>query len=556
MLCLGEGSLRPAEVARLARRAALAGCQHVTLAAEAVNRVDRSVALRDTLIGSRQPIYGVTTGFGDSNVNQIAPEKAAALQQNLIRYHLVGSGPAAPAEVVRATMLIRANCLARGYSGVRREVIKLVLDCLANDILPIIPERGSVGASGDLIPSCYLADALTGHGEVEMAGKRLPAAQALAARGLRPAVLQPKEALALINGTSFMSAFAVLAASDSAELAFAADVCTALAVEVLKGNRGHFHPVVHACKPHPGQVHSAAVIRGLLKGSELCRDHDRVLSDNRELGDQSYQRLDHPIQDRYSLRCSPHVTGVLYDTLDWIGRWLEIEINSANDNPLFDADSGAVYNGGNFYGGHVGLAMDALKICVASVADLLDRQLSLVVDHKFSNGLPANLIPVTDQVTEAGLHHGFKGAQIACTALVAEALRLGSPATAFSRPTESNNQDKVSMGTIAARDARTVSQLALDATAIHLAALCQAADLRGPQLLGAGTRGAYTLVRKYVRFLDRDRRMDGELADLATALRHGALREAVLGDEGSRPVGAEEHVTGRDLSSQHWPGSG
>lgn len=529
MLSLGDASLCPAAVARLAQRAGHADCQRVTLADRAIERIDCSVALRDSLIASRQPIYGVTTGFGDSNVNHISPEGAAALQRNLIRYHLVGSGPIAPADVVRATMLIRANCLARGYSGVRREVIQLLLDCLANDMLPVIPERGSVGASGDLIPCCYLANALTGHGEVELKGKRLPAAQALAACGLRPAVLAPKEGLALINGTSFMSAFAVLAASESAELAFAADVCSALAVEVIKGNRGHFHPVVHACKPHPGQVRSAAAIRDLLEGSALCRDRDQVLSSNRQLGERSYQRLDHPLQDRYSLRCSPHVIGTLYDTLDWVGRWLEVEINSASDNPLFDADSQEVHNGGNFYGGHVGLAMDSLKICVASVGDLLDRQLSLVVDEKFSNGLPANLMPVSGDA-EAGLHHGFKGAQIACTALIAEALRLGSPATAFSRPTESSNQDKVSMGTIAARDARTVTRLALDATAIHLAALCQAADLRGPHLLGVGTRAAYTLARKYVRFLDRDRRMDGELTDLASALRLGALREAVIAE--------------------------
>jgi histidine ammonia-lyase/phenylalanine ammonia-lyase len=442
-----------------------------------------------------------------------------------VQYHLIGSGPLAPADVVRATMAVRANCLARGYSGVRTELVQLLIDCLAHDILPLIPERGSVGASGDLVPLCYLANMLAGDGDVDHAGRRRPADDALRAAGLRPIEFQPKEALALINGTSFMSGFAVMAAHDAAELAFAAEVCTALAVEVLLGNRGHHGPVVHAQKPHPGQVHSAATISALLAGSALARDHDEVLAANPVLGERSYQRLDQPIQDRYSVRCAPHVVGVLHDTLEWAGRWIEVEINSTNDNPLFDPDTRAAYSGGNFYGGHIGLAMDSLKVAVASVGDLLDRQLALVVDERFNRGLSANLVP--HDPLEAGLHHGFKGAQIACSALVAEALKLGAPATVHSRSTEAHNQDKVSMGTIAARDARTVVELVRRVTAIHLAALCQAADLRGADRLADGTRRAYEYVREHVAFLDGDRRMDDELDGLADALASGALRNAV-----------------------------
>jgi histidine ammonia-lyase/phenylalanine ammonia-lyase len=519
---LGVDVLRPVDAATVGR---FPGRRPVELAAP--DRVERSVALRDELIAPRQPIYGVTTGFGDRNVDQISPEKATALQHNLIRYHLVGSGPPAPPEVVRATMLIRANCLGRGYSGVRREVIALLLDCLANDILPVIPERGSVGASGDLVPLCYLATMLTGEGMVDHAGQRVPVDIALRACGLRPVALQPKEALGLINGTSFMSGFAVVAAADAAELAAVAEACTALAVEVLRGNRDHYAAAVHTQKPHPGQVTTAATIRALLAGSTLCRDHRQVLADNRDLGPRNHQLLAHPIQDRYSLRCAPHVIGVLRDTLDWVDRWLEIEINSTNDNPLFDPDTGSVHNGGNFYGGHVGQAMDALKVAVASVGDLLDRQLGLVVDEKFSNGLPPGLVDERLGDTEPGLHHGFKGVQIACSALVAEALKLGTPATAFSRSTEAHNQDKVSMGTIAARDARSAVELVRDAAALHLAALCQAADLRGADRLGAGSRAVYDLVRKYVGFVERDRRLDGELAALSEALRAGAMSEAV-----------------------------
>ena len=207
---------------------------------------------------------------------------------------------------------------------------------------------------------------------------------------------------------------------------------------------------------------------------------------------------------------------------------MEIEINSTNDNPLFDPNSGSVLNGGNFYGGHIGQAMDALKIAVASVGDLMDRQLALIVDQKFNNGLTPNLIPVFgDDDHDSGLHHGYKGGQIACSALAAEALKLSAPATVFSRSTEAHNQDKVSMGTIAARDARTITSLVCDILAIHLAALCQAADLRGPSRLGSGTRAAYDLLREHVPFLDRDRRLDAGLASLAETIRSGALRNAV-----------------------------
>jgi histidine ammonia-lyase/phenylalanine ammonia-lyase len=490
--------------------------------------MDRSVALRDEMVATGIPIYGVTTGFGDSNTAQVSAAKTATLQRNLIQYHLVGSGPEAAPEVVRATMLIRANCLARGYSGVRREVVDLLLACLAHDILPVVAERGSVGASGDLIPLCYLADMLIGHGPVRHAGVDTTAGQALRSCGLAPVTLAAKEALALINGTSFMSAFAVLALRDAAEIAFAADVCTALCSEVLLGNRSHFDAAIHRQKPHPGQIRSAERIRGLLTGSKLARDQSAVLRANPDLGSAGYQRLPQPIQDRYSVRCAPHVTGVLYDTLEWSERWMDTEINSTNDNPLFDPELQAVHNGGNFYGGHVGQAMDALKVAVASVGDLLDRQLGLVVDEKFNNGLTPNLIPwMADDDPRAGLHHGFKGAQIACSALAAEALKNSAPATVFSRSTEAHNQDKVSMGTIAARDARTVLELVANIVVIHLAALCQAADLRGADRLGHGTGAVYRLVRDHVGALDGDRRLDHELSALLAAVRRGDLREAV-----------------------------
>jgi histidine ammonia-lyase len=515
---LGDDTLSPGEVARLARSAGT----RIELTDRARAAMAASVDLRDELIGTGQPIYGVTTGFGDSAGNQVSPLLAADLQRSLIRYHLVGSGPAASADTVRATMLIRANCLARGYSGIRAEVVDLLLAMLAHDILPVVPERGSVGASGDLVPLCHLADALTGGGEVRHRGVRMPAEQALRACGLAPAVLGPKEALALINGTSFMSAFAVLAAADAAELALIAEACTALAVEAVRGYRGAFAPFPHQHKPHPGQRRSAATVAALLAGSGLATDPDPPGVTGPPPGD---GRLPRPVQDRYSLRCAPQVIGVLRDTLTWVQEWLRIEICSTNDNPIFDPAGRTVHNAGNFYGGHVGMAMDALKVAVAGIGDLLDRQLASIVDERFSNGLPANLAPVDP--ARRGLDHGFKGVQIAASALAAEALKLGMPATAFSRSTEAHNQDKVSMGTIAARDARTAVDLTFDLAALHLAALCQAVELRSPDRLGAGSRAVFDAVRGHVGFMAADRRLDTELAALTEALRAGLVSAAV-----------------------------
>ena len=516
------------DVAQVTHHAGRPGGAAVELPAEACARIDRSNALKHELIRTRQPIYGVTTGFGDSANRQISPEKAVALQANLVLYHLNGSGAEADPATVRATMLIRANCLARGYSGIRLEVIRLLVDCMRMDILPVIPERGSVGASGDLVPLCYMASMLTGLGEVDWRGERMAASRALEACSLAPVVLEAKEALALINGTSFMSAYAALATAAAHRLARIGDLCTALCVEALTGNVGHFHPLIHQQKPHPGQVASAARITRLLEGSRLAVDQSQIMQAGPALGERGFVELPRSVQDRYSIRCAPHVTGVLHDTLDWVERWVEVEINSTNDNPLFDPASGSVLSGGNFYGGHIGQGMDALKIALASVGDLLDRQMALMVDEKFNAGLTANLIPRrADDDREAGLHHGFKGMQIACSALAAEALKMSLPATVFSRSTESHNQDKVSMGTIAARDARSIVDLLQNICAIHLLAACQAADLRGAERLGCGTGAAYRLVRMAAPFLDHDRRLDHDVAAVLQLVRSGAFDDII-----------------------------
>lgn len=511
----------------LARTAAIARGEvaaQVGIAPEALHRMNASTKVKHDLVAAGQPIYGVTAGFGDSNTRQIHPDKAAALQENLLNFLNCGRGPEAPADVVRATMLVRANCLARGHSAIRPEVVELLLDCLNQDILPIIPERGSVGASGDLVPLSYVARLLLGKGDVLYRGRRTTARDALAEAGLEPVVLEAKEGLALVNGTSFMSGFAVLACQDAAELAYVAELCTALASQVLRGNPAHFTDFLFRQKPHEGVLTSAGSVR-LLLGVE---PDATFRGDHAEWQSTGYRQLERPIQDRYSIRCAPHVVGVLRDTLTWANKMLTIEVNSSNDNPLFDAESGLVMNGGNFYGSHVGQTMDSLKIAVASVGDLLDRQLELVVDEKFNDGLTPNLIARFEASSwDAGLHHGFKGMQIAASSLVAEALRWTTPATSFSRSTEAHNQDKVSMGTIAARDARSVVELVREAAAIHLIALCQAADLRGLEHLSPATAAAHAVVRKLSPFLERDRPMEADVDRVAEAIRSTELRRAV-----------------------------
>lgn len=505
-----------------------AGDRAVKLAPEAVERMTATLRIKRELLAAGRPIYGVTSGFGDSNTRQIHGNKSADLQANLLRFLSCGSGVAAAPDVVRATMLIRANCLARGYSAIRPEVVELLLDCLAEDILPVIPERGSVGASGDLVPLSYLARMLVGEGTVTRDGEPMPAAAALERAGLAPLPLEAKEGLALVNGTSFMAGFATLAAHDVAELVYVAELCTALASKVLHGNPDHFADFLFRQKPHEGVVASAAAVRGFLAGGDPALGED-VDADTGWMS-VGYRQLERAIQDRYSVRCAPHVIGVLRDVLTWTDEMLTIEINSSNDNPLFDDETGLVMNGGNFYGSHVGQAMDSLKIAVASVGDLLDRQLELIVDEKFNNGLTPNLIPRVEVASwEAGLHHGFKGMQLTASALAAEALHLTIPATSFSRSTEAHNQDKVSMGTIAARDARSVVDMVLEIAAIHLLALCQAVDLRAGEQFSGYAVAAHTFVRKLSAFVDRDRPLDTDLAALTQAIRSGELRRAVTG---------------------------
>ena len=503
------------------------GARRITLSDRAADTVRACCDLKRALIADEIPIYGVTTGFGDSAHRQIAPAKAARLQQNVLRFMGCGTGPIAPSEAVRVMMLLRANCLAKGNSGVRVELIERLLALLNSDAVPVVPERGSCGASGDLVPLAYVGRVVAGEGRVRFEDRTYEAGDVLGRLELEPFVLEAKEGLALTNGTSFMTAFACLAVGDSRVLADVADLMTAMASEALLGNRGHFNAFLfdHA-KPHAGMVQSARQIRELLAQSRLALDSEQIMVGG--LDGAEFVELDRQVQDRYSIRCAPHVTGVLRDVLTWVEDWVSTEINSSDDNPLFNLEGHRVESGGNFYGGHIGQAMDSLKVAVANVCDLIDRQLELIVDEKFNAGLTPNLIPrFAPGHPEAGLHHGFKGMQLCCSAMTAEAMKLCNPATIHSRSTECHNQDKVSMGAIAARDARTIVELAQNIAAVHLIACCQALELRGVERCSPPTREAFGIVRERVAFLDGDRYMDEDIAAVVDLIQSGILSAVV-----------------------------
>jgi histidine ammonia-lyase/phenylalanine ammonia-lyase len=503
----------------------------LSTAANVRKRIEAGWRLNQDLIRGGVPVYGVTTGVGDSVGHQIAPDRAALMQKYLIRLNGCGTGPTLPPDYARAVVLVRANCFSKGHSAVRPVLIERLLDLLNHDYVPVIPEQGSVGASGDLIPGSYIGAALIGERSVTHAGEVMPAARAWEALGKEPLELGAKEGLALVNGTHLMTGIAALAVLDAERVARVADVCTALLCEALTGIVSAFHPFISAAKPHAGSRRSAATIRALLETSQLVRAYERTVQEVGQIGAEGYRELPVKIQDNYSLRCAPQCIGALYDTVDWARQWITTEINSANDNPLYDLETRQVYSGGNFSGFHVALAMDTLKTAVASLADLLDRQFELMVDEKYNNGLTPNLIArLPDDHPERGIFHGFKTMQLAISALAAEALHACMPMTAFSRSTECHNQDKVSMGSIAARQARDVVEIAERCCAIHLLAACQAADLRGADRLGR-TRIMYERIRAVSPFVERDRELEQDIYAVAEMIHSGALLEGVDGDE-------------------------
>lgn len=468
-------------------------------------RIARGADFLDRLLREDGVIYGVTTGYGDSCSVSIPPELVAELPYHLYTYHGCGAGRFFTPEETRAVLAARLASLARGMSGVSVDLLVQLEALLRHDVLPRIPAEGSVGASGDLTPLSYLAAVLCGEREVWHQGTVRPAAEALAELGLPPLRLRPKEGLAIMNGTAVMTGLACLAWRRADYVARLAARLTACNVLASSGNAYHFDEGLFDVKPHAGQQSVAARIRGDLANDQAARN-------------------EHRLQDRYSLRCAPHVIGVLEDALPFFRSLIENELNSANDNPIIDAEAGRVLHGGHFYGGHIAFAMDGLKNVVANVADLLDRQLALLVDTRYNNGLPSNLSGASGP--RMAINHGLKALQISVSAWTAEALKLTMPASVFSRSTECHNQDKVSMGTIAARDCLRVLELTEQVLAAMLIAARQGLSLRqrlDPALKSSPVLSAFLqdLVHR-IPLIEEDRALDRDLQGLAVAIRSRA----------------------------------
>ncbi len=467
---------------------------------EFVSRMEASRKVLNMAISQGTPVYGVTTGYGASCGNRIGPEDIESLGNNLITYHGCGTGEPLGVKETRAAMMCRIISLSRGLSGVTVELLSQIAAFLNAGITPVIPSLGSVGASGDLTPLSYLAACLAGKREVVYKGEIMESARALATAGLKPYTFKPKEPLGILNGTSVMTGIAAVALYRSKKILEAAIAATALTVHALKGHADHFHEVITDSKAHPGQIMTGRKLRKLLEsggnpGESGHNDH---------------------LQDPYSIRCVPQILGVVADAVCWVEKWVVTEINSSNDNPLFDSETGAVLMGGNFYGGHIAFAMDSLKSALAQMADLLDRQMALLVDTRFNRGLPSNLVKVKGN--QYIKHHGFKGMQITASALAAEALKNTMPVASFSRSTESHNQDKVSLGTIAARDALRQCELVSSMVAVHLMAAVQACEIRGGLELRPEIKKIVSLVRDVVQDAATDREMGKDIGRLASAL--------------------------------------
>lgn len=464
----------------------------------------------DQLLEEEGVIYGVTTGYGDSCTVAIPSGQVAELPSQLFRFHGCGMGATLDVRAARAVLAVRLASLARGYSGVSLPLLERLAWLLNENITPVIPEEGSVGASGDLTPLSYVAAVLAGEREVIYQGKRQAAAAVHEQLGMTPLQLRPKEGLALMNGTAVMTALACGAYARAEQAARLSSRITAMSVLALNGNAYHFDEVLFSLKPHPGQQAVATRIRADLAAGAAPRQSERL-------------------QDRYSLRCAPHVIGVLEDSLPWLRQFIENEINSSNDNPLIDVHGQRVLHGGHFYGGHIAQAMDALKTLVANLADLLDRQLAQLVDEKFSRGLPRNLSGATHE--RLPLNHGFKAVQIAVSAWTAEALKLTMPASVFSRSTECHNQDKVSMGTIAARDAIRVLTLTEQCMAALLFATTQALWLRDRQgelvitELSTALQTTLTAMARDFTLVEEDRPLENELRALLARMQAGQVQE-------------------------------
>ena len=504
---VGEGPFGVEAVAAVARNGAA-----LRLSESARARIAAARAIIERVIREQRVVYGVTTGFGQLATTHIPAEQARELQKNLVRSHAVGVGEALPRDVVRAAMAIRVNTLAKGHSGVRQEVVDLLVGMLDHDLIPYIPSRGSLGASGDLAPSAHLVLAMMGEGELLTAGgQREPVAPALAAAGLRPLEPEPKEGLSLINGTQFMAAIGCLAVLDGERVLDSADLIGAMSIEGLRASVGPFQERIQRLRPIPGQEHTAHTVRLATAGSEIMFSHlncDKV-------------------QDAYSIRCIPQVHGGCRDAFRWLREVVAVEVDSVTDNPIVFPEAGEIVSAGNFHGEPLALALDLAAISMAEIGSISERRIFRLLSP-FLSELPPYL------TTTPGLSNGYMLAQYTAASLVAENKVLAHPASVDSIPTSGDQEDHVSMGMTAALKLQTVMRNTQMILGIEALCAAQAIDLLAPLRPGAGTQRGYEIVRRLAPRLDDDRYLAPELERAFQAVKRGEFA-AVVRDLAASP---------------------
>ncbi len=488
------------EVARVSRKR-----ERVLISENACAKLERARMFVDRLVKEEKVVYGVTTGFGQFKNVVISADQTETLQANLIRSHATGVGVPLSEDVVRASILIRINSLLRGHSGVRPTMIDRLLDLLNYDVYPYVPSQGSVGSSGDLAPLSHIMLVLMGEGEILVDGKRKPSADLLREKGLGTITLAAKEGLALNNGTSVQTGIGALAVFDARRLADVFTIAYAMSLEVLMGSVAASDPRVHALRPHPGQIAVAKLIRRLCANSEIIKSHQWCGR----------------IQDAYSLRCAPQVQGASRDTIDYVATVVTRELNSVTDNPLLFPDDNEAISAGHFHGEPIAQVMDFLKIGVSELANISERRIARLTDSSLSDGLPAFLIPKE----QGGLSSGMMIPQYVAAALVSENKVLAHPASVDSIPTSANQEDHVSMGTIAARQAAMIVENAKQVAVIELICAAQGVDFRLPLKPGRGVEAAHRCIRSVVPFFEKDRVLYPALESLAALVPETLLTE-------------------------------
>ncbi len=494
--------LRPGTLTLEALWALMSDNRPIALDPSAREPIEASAAVVQRIVAEGRTAYGINTGFGSLAKTRIPASDVAELQRRLVLSHAAGTGPLLEDRLVRGIMIAKINGLARGASGLRLEVIEALIAMVNAGIHPLIPAKGSVGASGDLAPLAHLSQGLIGLGEVRVGGHVLPAADALAKAGIAPVKLEAKEGLALLNGTQVSAVLAAAGLEAASHVFNAALVAGALSLDAAAGSDAPFDPRIHALRGQPGQIEIAAVLLELMRGSEIRLSH--IEGDER-------------VQDAYSLRCQPQVMGGILDLLRYAAGTVERELNAVSDNPLVFADTGEVVSGGNFHAEPVALASDATAIALAEIGGMSERRVALLTDPRMS-GLPAFLVP------EPGLNSGFMMAHVTAAALASENKSLAHPATVDSLPTSANQEDHVSMATFAARRLQEMAENAGTIVAIELLAAAQGIDLRRPLKSSPALEKAKAAVRAIAAFWDQDRAMAPDIAAAKTLVLSGHFR--------------------------------